>query len=169
MKQDLTEIIKGSGSQTTATVPKGTKKGNIMKNIHIDLTANTLTVSKSFYKKASVCGSAEYYELRQAMIENPDCTIVFKTIEKKTYNGLTFAVMKAYIESQSNSEKQLKVFEAVKRIAEMKGSKYPLTKKWFLNTYPDFKENAVKENETNALVSDDEIEAQVIAELDLVG
>ena len=89
--------------------------------------------------------------------------------KKCSYNGLTFAVMKAYIESQSNSEKQLKVFEAVKRIAEMKGSKYPLTKKWFLNTYPDFKENAVKENETNALVSDNEIEAQAIAELALVG
>ena len=140
-----------------------------MKNIHIDLFANTLTVSKSFYKKASVCGSTEYYELRKAMVENPECKIVFKTIEKKTYNGLTFAVMKAYIESQSNSEKQLKVFEAVKRIAEMKGSKYPLTKKWFLNTYPDFKESAVKENETKTLVSDDEIEAQAIAELALVG
>jgi len=140
-----------------------------MKNITANMIDNTLTVSKSFYKKASVCGSAEYYELRQAMIENPDCTIVFKTFEKKTYNGLTFAVMKAYIESQSNSEKQLKVFEAVKRIAEMKGSKYPLTKKWFLNTYPDFKENAVKENETNTLVSDDEIEAQAMAELALVG
>ena len=140
-----------------------------MKNIHIDLSANTLTVSKSFYKKASVCGSTEYYELRKAMIENPDCKIVFKTIEKKTYSGLTFAVMEAYIESQSNSEKQLKVFEAVKRIAEMKGSKYPLTKKWFLNTYPDFKESAVKENETKTLVSDDEIEAQAMAELALVG
>ena len=168
-KQKLTQIIKGSGSQTTATVPKGTKKGNIMKNITANMIDNTLTVSKSFYKKASVCGSAEYYELRQAKIENPGFKIVFKTIEKKTYNGLTFAVMKAYIESQSNSEKQLKVFEAVKRIAEMKGSKYPLTKKWFLNAYPDFKENAVKENETNALVSDDEIEAQAMAELALVG
>ena len=136
-----------------------------MKNITANLIDNTLTVSKSFYKKASVCGSPEYYELRKAMVENPECKIVFKTIEKKTYNGLTFAVMKAYIESQANSEKQLKVFEAVKRIAEMKGSKYPLTKKWFLSAYPDFKENAVKENETKTLVS----EAQAIAELALVG
>ena len=67
-----------------------------MKNITANLIDNTLTVSKSFYKKASVCGSAEYYELRQAMIENPKFKIVFKSIEKKTYNGLTFAVMKAY-------------------------------------------------------------------------
>lgn len=124
-----------------------------MKNIIANLIDNTLTVSKSFYKKASICGSTEYYELRQAMIENPECKIVFKSIEKKTYNGLTFSVMKAYIESQSNSEKQLKVFEAVKKIAEMKGSKYPLTKKWFLNAYPDFKKNDVNENETITLIS----------------
>ena len=139
-----------------------------MKNIAANLIDNTLTVSKTFYKKASVCGSTEYYELRQAMIENPGFKIVFKSIEKKTYNGLTFAVMKAYIETQPNSEKQLKVFEAVKRIAEMKGSKYPLTKKWFLNAYPDYKANDVKENETKTLISDDEIEAHAAAELALV-
>lgn len=141
-----------------------------MKNISVNLIASTLTVSKSFYKKASVCGSTEYYELRQAMIENPNFSIVFKHIEKKTYNGLTFTVMETYIKSQSNSEKQLKVFEAVKKIAEMKGSKYPLTKKWFLNTYPDFKENGVNENETIALVSnDEETMEQAAAELALVG
>ena len=109
-------------------------------NIAIDLEKNTVIVSNTFYKKASLYGTPEYYELRQAMIENPKAEIIFKSIHKKTYNGLTFKVMKSYIEAQPNSEKQLKVFEAVKRIAEMKGSKYPLTKKWFLNAYPEYKE-----------------------------
>lgn len=130
-------------------------------NIAINHKENTLSISNTFYKKASLYGTPEYYELRQAMIENPEMKIVFKSICKKTYNGLTFKVMKSYIEAQPNSEKQLKVFEAVKRIAEMKGSKYPLTKKWFLNAYPEYKENEVKENETEKLVadSDEEIEA----------
>ena len=140
-----------------------------MKNIIANLSNNSLTVSKTFYKKASVCGSNEYYELRQAMTENPGFSIVFKAIEKKTYNGLTFAVMKAYIESQPNSEKRLKVFEAVKRIAEMKGSKYPLTKKWFLSTYPSFKNSSVSEDETTHLTSDEEANVQAEAELALVG
>ena len=64
-----------------------------------------------------------------------------------------------------------KAYEAVKQMAKDCGTKsYPLTKKWFLNTYPDFKENAVKETETNALVSvsDDVIAAQATAELALV-
>lgn len=141
-----------------------------MKNIATNVEKHTLTVSKSFYKKASAYGSAEYYELHQAMLENPDYSIVFRSIEKKTYSGLTFAVMENYIKSQSNSEKQLRVFEAVKKIAEMKGSKYPLTKKWFLNTYPDFKKNDVNENETTAFVSaDEDIMEQVTTELALVG
>ena len=144
------------------------KKGHFMKtNIGIDHDANTMSVSNTFYKKACLFGTPEYYELRQAMIENPEMKIAFKSIRKKTYNGLTFTVMKSYIETQPNNEKQLKVFEAVKRIAEMKGSKYPLTKKWFLNAYPEYKENEVKENETEKLVadSDDEIESLANAQL----
>ena len=140
-------------------------------NIAIDLEKNTVIVSNTFYKKASLYGTPEYYELRQAMIENPKAEIIFKSIHKKTYNGLTFKVMKSYIEAQPNSEKQLKVFEAVKRIAEMKGSKYPLTKKWFLNAYTEYKENEVKEKETAKLAadSDEEIEAMANAQLALVG
>ena len=117
-------------------IQKPIKKGNTMKtNIAIDPKENTMSISNAFYKKACLFGTPEYYVLRQAKIENPEMQIVFKSIRKKTYNGLTFKVMKSYIETQPNSEKQLKVFEAVKRIAEMKGSKYPLTKKWFLNAY----------------------------------
>ena len=40
-------------------------------NIAIDLEKNTVIVSNTFYKKASLYGTPEYYELRQAMIENP--------------------------------------------------------------------------------------------------
>lgn len=139
-------------------------------NIAIDLEKNTMSISNAFYKKACLYGTPEYYELRQAKIENPEMKIIFKSISKRKYNGLTVKVMKSYIEAQPNSEKQLKVFEAVKRIAEMKGSKYPLTKKWFLNAYPEYKENEVKENETEKLVadSDEEIEAMANAQLALV-
>ena len=139
-------------------------------NIAIDPKENTMSISNGFYKKACLFGTPEYYVLRQAKIENPEMQIVFKSIRKKNYNGLTFKVMKSYIETQPNSEKQMKVFEAVKRIAEMKGSKYPLTKKWFLNAYPEYKENEVKENETEKLVadSDEEIEAMANAQLALI-
>ena len=126
----------------------------------VDSINETITITKAYYKKACSYGSSEYYEFRQIKSDNAGFAILFKTIEKKTYNGLTFAVMKAYIESQPNSEKQLKVFEAVKRIAEMKGSKYPLTKKWFLKNYPEFKMSDISAAETATL------EEQLAAELD---
>ena len=59
-------------------------------NIAINRKENTLSISNTFYKKASLYGTPEYYELRQSMIENPDMKIVFKSICKKTYYGLTF-------------------------------------------------------------------------------
>ena len=98
------------------------------------------------------------------MLENhPDFKVVPKEIDKrenkKTYNGLNFARMKEYILTQPDSENKIKVFEKVKEIAEAKGAKYPLTKKWFLKTYPEYKENS-------ASFTDAEAESIAAAELD---
>lgn len=116
-------------------------------NIIIDQINKTITISKSFYKKASVYGSDEYGELRIAIVENQSFKIVFKTVEKKTYHGLSFSRMEEYIKTQTNSKERLIEFEKVKEIAKAKGSQYPLTKKWFLETYPEYKENNVSTNE----------------------
>ena len=121
--------------------------------------AQTITISKAYYKKACTYGTVEYYEFRTILSENTGFSIKFKVIEKKTYKSLTFERMAEYIQTQPNSEKQLITFAAVQRIAEKKGSKYPLTKKWFLNTYPEYKENEVSANETA------ELEKQLEAEL----
>ena len=75
-----------------------------------------------------------------------------------------FERMAEYIKTQPNSEKQLITFAAVQRIAEKKGSKYPLTKKWFLNAYPEYKANEVSANETAEL--EKQLEAQLNAQLD---
>ena len=120
----------------------------------------TITITEAYYKKACIFGSAEYYELRQIRAENQGFAIEFKSIDKKTYKHLTFERMVEYIKTQPNSEKQLIVFEAVKRVAEKKGSKYPLTKKWFLKNYPEYKINEVSAAESATL------EDQIAAEMD---
>lgn len=61
--------------------------------------------------------------------------------------------MKEYIETQPNSEKRLIEFAAIQKVAAAKGAKYPLTKKWFLATYPEFKENNVSKAEISAEVA----------------
>lgn len=117
--------------------------------IFVDESNSKLVMTKAFYKRACEFGSAEYYELRKAKAENEGFEVVFgyKASEKTTYNGLTFKVMEAYIKTQPDSEERLMEFEVVKQIAEIKGSKYPLTKKWFLLTYPEYKASAVSESE----------------------
>ena len=113
-------------------------------NITINAIENTIIVSKSFYKKASTYGTSEYQELRKAMNENSGFAISFKTIEKKTYNGLDFARMEAYIKTQPKSAERLAEFEEIKKVASAKGSLYPLTKKWFFETYPEYKTSEIK-------------------------
>lgn len=138
---------------------KTTKKNPV----EINAIDNTITISKAFYKKASAYGSAEYVALREAMRDNPAYKIVFKTIEKKTYSGLTFEKMMDYIKTQPDSAKMLIKFAAVQRIAKAKGSLYPLTKKWFLNAFPAYKVNEVKEAEAKKLTA--ELAAEAEAEI----
>ena len=135
---------------------------NTMKKSAIEVNAieNTITVSKAFYKRASVFGSAEYEALRSAILDKPTAKIVFKTIEKKTYGGLTFEKMMDYIKTQPDSDKMLIKFAAVQRVAKAKGSLYPLTKKWFLNAYPAYKVNEVIEAEAKKLTAELAAEAE---------
>ena len=88
---------------------------------------------------------------------HPDFTVAEKQIkhkaDKKKYNGLTLPRMKEYIETQPNSKERLIEFAAIQKVAATKGAKYPLTKKWFLATFPEFKENNVSKAEISAEVA----------------
>ena len=123
-------------------------------NIKTSLKDNTLIMTKTFYKKASVCGSDEYYELRKAMAENVGFAIAFKAADKKTYNRLTLEVMADYIKTQPNSKERLIEFAAVQAVAETKNAKYPLTKKWFFEKYPEYKICGVQGSETETLIAE---------------
>lgn len=112
-------------------------------NITINHAEKTISVSKTFYNKASKFGTAEYKTLNNAIKQNRGYEIVFKTSDKKSYHGLTFKRMEAYIKSQPNSEANLIAYSKAKEVAEAKGSLYPYTKKWFLETFPNYKLNEV--------------------------
>ena len=133
------------------------------KNIQIDAINNKIVVSKAFYNKASNYGTNEYREHHTAMNENPSYGIEFKIIEKRTFKELTFERMEAYIKTQPNSEQRFIEFEAAKMIADAKGAKYPLTKKWFLKTYPEYRENEIKTDALEKVKA--EIEALIAEEV----
>ena len=117
----------------------------------------TIVGTKSAINRANKGMKPEYDTLCEMLAAHPDFTVVEKQIDhkadKKKYNGLTLPRMKEYIETQPNSEKRLIEFAAIQKVAAAKGAKYPLTKKWFLATFPEFKENNVSKAEISAEVA----------------
>lgn len=127
---------------------------NSMTKTHItaDFANTTLNMTKSFYKKACKVGSPEYKELRNAMKENEGYSInIVSNDKKRSYRALTIERMVEYIKTQANSEENLAALDRAVKVAEAKGAKYPLTKQWFLLTFPEYKENAISEEELNSV------------------
>ena len=113
--------------------------------------------SYNFVNKTIVGTKSAINRANKGLAEHPDFTVEEKQIkhkaDKKKYKGLTLPRMEAYIETQPNSKERLIEFKAIQKVAEAKGAKYPLTKKWFLVTFPEFKENNVSEAEISVKVA----------------
>lgn len=125
-----------------------------------DFPKRSIIASATTLKKARNPQSAECKMLLRMMSEHPDFEVAEKTIQKKpgkqTYKGLTFGIMEDYIQTQDNSKKQLAIYQAVRRMAKIKGKEYALTKHWFLQSYPDYKEKAIAQQELHALLPKEE-------------
>jgi len=130
-----------------------TNEERIMKAITVELLEKKIYISNSFYKKACNGGSVEYKMLHKVMSENVGFEIAFKVVEdKRTYKDLTYAVMETYIKDNENSESNLVLFNEIKKEAEAEGSGYPLVKKWFLNSFEEFKNKKISDIEYKKLV-----------------
>lgn len=109
----------------------------------------TIVGSKAAINRANKGMYPEYNELTNMLADHPDFRVKEKLIEKKegkkTYSKLTFDRMEEYISLQDNSETKLIEFKAIMTVAEAKGAKYPLTKKWFLATYAEYKNSDITE------------------------
>ena len=109
-----------------------------MKNLFaINFAENTIVASKTTLKKASIPNSAEYKALMKLMKQNPTFTVAEKEIKKavgkETYEGLNKAFIEKYISIQSNAKE---LNEQYAKASEM--GKFPLVRKWFLNTFKNF-------------------------------
>lgn len=125
-----------------------------------DFSKRSIIVSATTLKKARNPQSAECKMLLQMLSEHPNFEVIEKTIQRKagkqTYKGLTFGTMEDYIRTQTNSQKQMEVYQAVRRMSKIKGKEYALTKHWFLQSYPAYKEKAIAEQELHALLPKEE-------------
>ena len=126
-----------------------------MKNLFtVNFAENTIIASKTTLKKAGVPNSPEYKALMKLMKQNPTFTVAEKEIKKaegkNTYKGLNEAFIKQYISIQTNAKT---LDEQYKKAAEM--GKFPLVRKWFLDTFKNFDMATAK----------DEIEKAILAQI----
>lgn len=102
----------------------------------------TISGTKASFNKASKGNGPAYEELTALIARHPDFKLVVKepkkhtTKAKRTYNGMDFPFMEAYIQTRVNAEQIMAEYEAVKQMAEDANiSVYPFTKKWFLGEF----------------------------------
>lgn len=108
----------------------------------IDFFGQKIIGTKASFNKAAKGYGPEYDELSAKMAAHPTFELVEKeqkhksTRAKKTYDGLDFPFMRAYILTRPDSDILMKEYEEVKKVAKSSGTKtYPLTKKWFLGKF----------------------------------
>ena len=107
-----------------------------MTNISINFKKNTIEISKSFEKKASIYGTDEYKALCDARREFPNFRLVIKAPKSKNiFKDMDVKFMETYI--SNHDEKNTIIAEFNK----LKESNLPLgeLKQWFFETYPTFK------------------------------
>ena len=109
----------------------------------LDFFKKTITGTKASFNKANKGFGPEYEELTAKMAAHPEFELKVKeqktktTKAKRTYEGLDFPFMEAYI-ATFEDETMVKAYNAVKKMAEDCGTKtYPLVKKWFLAKFSD--------------------------------
>jgi len=114
-----------------------------MKDIKIDMTNNTVTITRRFAEKASDPRTDEYRLLQQVRDNYPNFIVkrhsIRKNPKKECYRGLTYDYMRYYISTHEdeNREKVLAEFDEMILISQChsKGFRYPTIKSWFLEKY----------------------------------
>ena len=115
-----------------------------MKNITLNFADNTIVITKAFAKASANPHSNEYKELKAIRNDNPDYTVVVRTVEKKVAqnNRITIKTMENYIAKHDASGEIMAKFNSLRN--EEKGENLHKTtffqiKKWFFETYPNLK------------------------------
>lgn len=132
-----------------------------MKNtLKIDFANRQIIMDREFAKNASNTFSAEYQKLQAVRAENPDFTVVRKTIrknpKKETYKGLTYQYMEDYITTHEPRETRKAVLDEFENMiliskCHSQAFRYPVIKKWFLDRYPEIAEFGM-ETETETVI-----------------
>ena len=119
-----------------------------MTEIRILNNKNTIEITKSFEKKASIFGTEEYRNLQEVRRDYPNFAIKIKSDSRKgKFKGLTIERMREYIiKHEENAEirdRKLNDFNTltgkddIGKELGIESASYGEVKKWFLDNYPE--------------------------------
>lgn len=125
------------------------------KNAIIYIDDTTAQVTKAFEKQARIFGTEEYKLWKAYREDFPGAKMVTKTIKKKKdkkndAKNRTYENMAKYIKQQKNADVLMEEFEQQKKLSVVQKSSYRFVLNWFLNTFPELKEDEDKKDETTA-------------------
>lgn len=124
----------------------------------VDHAAKTIRISKDFARKASTIATTEYNELKQLMNDFPDYTIAQRKNEtnskKVTYANLSYTKMEDYIRIRTgNDSSSLQQFDSVLKLSRVQAGSYAYVKKWFLATFPDYRDFCPESGDVTPVLS----------------
>lgn len=122
-----------------------------MKNsVKIDHLKKTITMYRTFAKRAEKPENNEYIRFQEIRREFPDYNIAVRGFKKNPgqehYKGLTYDYMKDYIQAYEPLKTRQDVLDELEKkivISHCHSKRYPAIKEWFLEKYPEVKEYGV--------------------------
>lgn len=135
-------------------------------SVAINHTKRALEVTREFYKKTCIFGSAENIELNEAMKAYPAYRVTYKsTPKRKIENRIDTKDMMLYIEKHSGKDSpQMKAFlelrgktvkEAGNRADAEESASLPIMREWFFTVYPELdKKTEKRANRINEILAE---------------
>ena len=131
-------------------------------SLHLNHKAQTIEMTKAFYKEASTFGSKAYKTLNEARRDFPTYDLVIlRQKAKDSHKGLNLDYMKKYIDDHDETGKIKEIFEECTttkkdKLALVDGISFLDLRDWFFVQFPETKDkkalaaknNVVSINET---------------------
>ena len=121
----------------------------------------TITMTKKFYKAASILNTPEYVELMTILKEHPDYKMIIREIakatDKKSYRNLNYEniakFLSGFAKDEDEREKYLTELEVIKQMSKIQPSPYSYVKAWFFENYGEEYNKYDKKNENEEKVA----------------
>lgn len=128
-------------------------------SLHLNHKAQTIEMTKAFYKEASTFGSKAYKTLNEARRDFPTYDLVIlRQKAKDSHKGLTLKKMAEYINAHSEEHEGAKeLFEKCtttndkNELVLVKGLNFIALREWFLSEFKEIDNKETKSEEENPL------------------